>query len=180
MSVSSVNERSSRRVLMVTLATTGAGLALTTPARASWQSGSPTSSPTSAIADDLRSLEAQRLHSLATRDLDAARSLMPEDFQLVNPGGVSWTRDEYLGFLESGDLTYNQFAINSDVTVFDLGEGAVLRYRGLADVVDHGMHFTDSHIWVITVYQKREGGWACVGEQATVIQSESPPPTPPA
>ena len=55
-------------------------------------------------ADRIRQIEHQRLRALVEVDLITARRLHSEDFQLINPAGVSLTKLEYLGALESGRL----------------------------------------------------------------------------
>ena len=59
-----------------------------------------------AEADDLRSIERQRLRALVEADVASARRLHADDFQLVNPAGGALSREQYLGQIASGELDY--------------------------------------------------------------------------
>ena len=55
-------------------------------------------------ADALRALERRRLRSLVEADMEVAEALHTPDFELVNPGGSTWSRERYLGGIASGDI----------------------------------------------------------------------------
>jgi hypothetical protein len=47
-------------------------------------------------ADELRAAERKRLRSLVEADVETARRLHADDFQLINPLGGSVSKDQYL------------------------------------------------------------------------------------
>ena len=54
----------------------------------------------------VRAVERLRLKLLVAGDVEAARLLHADDFQLVNPVGGTFTRDQYMQALTSGYLDY--------------------------------------------------------------------------
>lgn len=59
-----------------------------------------------ADANLIRMTERQRLQALVDGDLERARQLHADDFQLINPVGASSTKEEYLGAIASGEIDY--------------------------------------------------------------------------
>lgn len=55
-------------------------------------------------ADQLRAVERERLRSLVEADVETAKQLHADDFQLINPLGGALSKDEYLGSVASGDI----------------------------------------------------------------------------
>ena len=62
-----------------------------------------------ANADDFRELERSRLRALVERGMTLAWQLHSEVFQLITPTGYSYSRDRYLGEIETGQLKYQSF-----------------------------------------------------------------------
>jgi hypothetical protein len=60
-------------------------------------------SPRENRADQLRTIEHQRLRSLVDADMATARRLHADDFQLINPNGGSMSKEKYLGNIASQD-----------------------------------------------------------------------------
>ena len=97
--------------------------------------GTGTQSPAEVQA--LKSIEHRRLKALVDGDLDVARELHADDFQLINPFGGAVSKQEYLGMIESGDLKYLEWTAEG-MTVRLYGNGAALRYRALIEVTFRG------------------------------------------
>lgn len=55
---------------------------------------------------DLADVERRRLRALVDADRVAADELHSDDFQLITPGGIPLTKDEYLGAIASGSVNY--------------------------------------------------------------------------
>jgi hypothetical protein len=114
-----------------------------------------------------RELERRRLRSLVEGDIEAARSLHAADYQLVTPGGATYTRDEYLGEIASGALRYEVFEADSEVAVQVLGrEAAAVRYVARLVVAFPGGH-DDVRAWHTDLYARRDGAWQVVWSHAT-------------
>ena len=123
-----------------------------------------------------RELERRRLRSLVAPDLEVARALHADDYQLVTPGGATLTRDEYLGQIASGHLRYTTFEADSEVAVQVFSDAAAVRYvaRIRVEFPDGG---DEGRFWHTDVYTRREAGWQAIWSQATRIPPAKPDPT---
>lgn len=52
------------------------------------------------VVEELRQVERDRLRSLVDGDMDLARKLHADEFQLIIPAGVIWSKNQYLGGIE--------------------------------------------------------------------------------
>lgn len=121
-------------------------------------------------ADQLRAVERERLRSLVDADLEVARRLHADDFQLINPIGGTLSKDEYLGQIASGNIDYLEWE-PEDVEVKYYGDAAVLRYRARLRIVVRGLPDAPSgSFWHTDVYENRNGQWQVVWSQATEIR----------
>lgn len=125
--------------------------------------------PDLAAADQIRTIERQRLQALLDADLAAVESLHAEDFQLVNPLGETLTRTEYLEGLASGQIDYRILEPDSAITVRLYGDVAVIRYRSKLELFSGGFHVPLSPYWHTDLYERRDGQWQVVWSQATAI-----------
>ena len=131
--------------------------------------GTGTQSP--AEEQVLKSIEHRRLKALVDGDLEVARQLHADDFQLINPFGGAVSKHEYLGMIESGDLKYLKWT-PEDMAVRLYGDGAALRYRALIEVMFRGRGLPPRVHWHTDVYERRGGQWQVVLSQATEIHVE--------
>jgi len=96
------------------------------------------------------------------------RQLHADDFQLINPAGFAFSRDEYLGDVAAGDVDYLVFERASAIDVRLYGQAAVIRYRSNIDIVVFGQRFS-LQAWHTDLYERRHGHWQVVWSQATEI-----------
>ena len=94
-------------------------------------------SESQAVSDVIRVTERERLRSLLTRNLEAARQLHADDFQLINPLGGSLSKEQYLGGIASGDIDYRVWEPGS-IEVRLYGEAALIRYQSQLEIVVQG------------------------------------------
>lgn len=121
-------------------------------------------------ASELRAIERERLRSLVDANLEVARRLHADDFQLINPIGGTLSKDEYLGQIASGDIDYLEWE-PEQVEVRLHGDAAVIRYRARLKIVVRGMPDAPSgSFWHTDLYEKRNGQWQAVWSQATEIR----------
>jgi hypothetical protein len=117
-------------------------------------------------ADLIRTIERNRLRALVEADIETARRLHAEDFQLINPLGGSLTKEQYLGGVASGDLDYLTWDPETiDVRVYD--RVAAIRYRSQLEVVVQGEKISLRRYWHTDLYEKRDGQWQVVWSHAT-------------
>jgi hypothetical protein len=120
-------------------------------------------------ADDLRETERTRLRALVSGDLDTARKLHADHFQLITPSGRALSREEYLGEIGSGQLKYLAWE-PAHIEVHLYGDAAVIRYQADLEVVAAGRHIPLSRHWHTDSYEWRDGRWQVVWSQATTAK----------
>lgn len=121
-------------------------------------------------ADLIRATERQRLRALVEANLEVARRLHADDFQLINPRGESLTKEQYLGGIASGQLDYLVWEPESPIEVRLYDRGAVIRYRSQLEIVVQGQKVPLHRYWHTDSYEKRNGRWQVVWSQATEIR----------
>ena len=120
-------------------------------------------------ADLIRATERERLRSLVEADMEVARTLHADDFQLINPRGETYSKEQYLGGIASGEFDYLVWEPEAiEVRVY--GEGAVIRYESQLDIVVRGQRGGLRRHWHTDSYEKRNGRWQAVWSQATEIR----------
>ncbi len=127
------------------------------------------------MADDgpeverIRATERERLRALVTGDMETANQLHADDFQLINPSGSAFSKEEYLGSLATGFIRY--VAWEPDAIAVRLhGDVACLRYQALLEIIVRGEHAPPRRMWHTDIYEQRDGRWQVVWSQATAIQ----------
>ena len=120
-------------------------------------------------ADQLRSIERERLRSLVDADLPAARRYHADDFELINPDGGSMSKEQYLGRIADGSLNYLVWE-PEEIRLRVYRNSAVLRYRAHLRVSVNGSAGRDVHFWHTDLYEKRKGQWQIVWAHATLVK----------
>ena len=122
------------------------------------------------VPDELRALERERLRALVNADIDAARRLHAEDFQLINPLGGALSKADYLGAIESGEIQYLMWEPgNIEVKLYT--DAAVIRYQAeLRIKVKAIPDAPTGRFWHTDVYERRDGAWQVVWSQATQVR----------
>jgi ketosteroid isomerase-like protein len=122
-----------------------------------------------AEAEPIRSTERERLRALVQADVDTARNLHADDFQLINPRGQSLSKEQYLGDIASGQIDYLMWEPESTIDVRVHGDAAVIRYQSRLEIVVEGEKVPLQRYWHTDNYEKRNGRWQVVWSQATLI-----------
>jgi uncharacterized protein (TIGR02246 family) len=93
---------------------------------------------------------------------DAARiaQFMADDWVIVSESGIT-SRERFLSFIESGDLTHSAFQLVGEPRIRVLGDSAVVTARVTNTAYYKGERF-DADEWTTDVYVLREGRWLCV------------------
>jgi hypothetical protein len=68
-------------------------------------------------AERVRATERERLRALVAADMDAAERLHVADFLLINPAGAVLSREQYLGWVASGEIDYRVWKPDSPIEV---------------------------------------------------------------
>ena len=121
-------------------------------------------------AELLRSTERERLRALVTGDVERAKQLHTEDFQLINPLGGVLSKEQYLGGIGSGQIRYLSWEPES-IAVRLYGDVAVLRYRSQLDIMVQGRHIPRQRYWHTDLYERHGAQWQVVWSHATAADS---------
>ena len=124
----------------------------------------------SSDVERIRELERVRLRALVDANVEVARPLHADDFQLINPLGETLSKEQYLGGIASGQLDYLVFEPDSAIEVRHYGSEAVIRYRSKLEIVVAGEKVPLGKYWHTDCYEKRKGHWQIVWSQATAIR----------
>lgn len=119
-----------------------------------------------AQADAIRSIEHTRLRALVDGDIETARPLHADDFQLITPLGDALTKEQYLGAIDSGIVDYLVWDPET-IEVRLYGSTAVIRYQAQLEVITQGQKTSLRRYWHTDLYEQREGQWQVVWSQAT-------------
>ena len=151
------------------LALAGAALAALIAITAAGQAHA--TGPQAGAVESLPAIEQARLDALVDADTETAGSFMADDFELVNPGGATLGRDDYLGAVEAGFIDYLVFEPTSPIVVNRSGTTAVLRFPVSFDLVVAGTRLAHAG-WITELYELRNGRWQIVWEQATAVPND--------
>ena len=137
------------------------------------------SSNPQAEADRIRATERERLRALVAADIEVARKLHTDDFQLVHPSGGSLSKEQYLGGVASGEIDYLVWEPEL-IEVRLYGRAALIRYQSRLEIVVRGQKVSLRRYWRPDSYEKRGGRWQVVWSQATEaadhgVAADSPP-----
>jgi hypothetical protein len=117
-----------------------------------------------------RDLERKRLQALVDGDLELARSMHSDDYQLIRPGGGVLLKDEYLAGIASGELDYAVFEAVSEIAVRRYVGAAAVRYEARIVVRVDGQ-LDSGRFWHTDIYEFVEGRWQATWSQATRVRA---------
>lgn len=117
----------------------------------------------------VREVERRRIRALVSTELEIARPLHSDDYQLVTPLGAVLTKEQYLGALATGAVQYLAWDIESPIQVRLYQEVALIRYEAEIEVVVQGQRYPRARYWHTDAYEMRNGYWQVVWSQATAM-----------
>lgn len=128
-----------------------------------------TSSTAESEANRVRAAEHKRIHALVSGDIATAKRLIADDFQLIAPIGMAFSKEQYLGAIEAGVVRYLHWEAVSDIVVRMYGDAAFIRYQAQIEVIVQGQTHPLARYWFTDGYEKRDGNWQIVWSQGTAI-----------
>ena len=121
------------------------------------------------LAGSIVDIERRRLQALVAADVDLARTLHADEYQLITPGGATLSREEYLGGIASGDLDYLVFEPASEIAERTHEQVRVVRYQARIEIIASGQRDMGL-FWHTDVYEVSDRRWQVVWSQATRIR----------
>jgi hypothetical protein len=122
--------------------------------------------------DQLRAIERERLRSLVEADMATANRLHADGFELIDPRGVTHSKEQYLRSVASGDLNYLAWE-PEEIRIRMCGNSAVLRYQAHLRVSVNGSPGRSVTFWHTNLYEKRQGQWQIVWAHATQLNDQT-------
>jgi len=119
------------------------------------------------MTNEIIDFEKTRLKALVDADITTAEPMHAEEFELISPIAFVFTKELYLGQIESGYIDYKQWDFN-DASVKHYRNIALIRYSDTEFCV-----FQDGELACTTLlthtnlYEKRNGKWKIVWSQAS-------------
>lgn len=117
---------------------------------------------------DLAQVERARLRALVDADISTADRLHADEFQLVTPGGGTYTKEGYLGGIAAGEIVYLRWD-PFDISVRTVGDAGCVRYHAIVEIVFAGRPLGADRFWHTDYYERRDGHWQVVWSHATRI-----------
>jgi len=124
-----------------------------------------------ASADLMRDLEGRRLRSLVEPNIELARRLHADDYELIPPGGGRISGADYLGAIERGAFIYDIFEPVSEIRVRPYADAASLRYQARIEARG-GVWRDEGLFWHTDLYEIRDSRWQAVWSQATRVRTD--------
>jgi ketosteroid isomerase-like protein len=128
----------------------------------------PVPSLTGDAAKQVMATEQARTTALEHSDVATLERIMADDVTYVHASGKTDTKKSYLDAIRNGQLRYISWrAKNLHVRL--LGSGAVIDGEYAVKVTDSRVQPTpfDINIFILTVYQQRNGRWQQIAWQST-------------
>ncbi len=122
------------------------------------------------IKEELLRVGSDWAEAMVANDADRIGSYMDDDWVIVSERGIS-TKEHFLGFVRSGELTHSMFRNVGDARVRVYGETAVLIVR-VVNTAHFGGQIFEADEWTSDVFVKRDGKWLCVLSHITPVDKE--------
>ena len=97
---------------------------------------------------------------MVANDANRIGSYMADDWVIVSERGIS-TKEDFLAFVRSGQLTHSMFEMLGDARVKEYGDTAVLSAR-IVNTAHFGGQQFDADEWTTDVFVRCGGKWLCV------------------
>ncbi|MGH3314341.1 MAG: nuclear transport factor 2 family protein [Streptomyces sp.] len=131
---------------------------------------SPEDQEPDAAASQVAAIVADWAAAIVSNDAARIAAFMADEWVMVSESGVT-SKERFLSFVESGDLTHSAMDLINRARVKVYGDTAVFTGR-----VTNTAHYRDQRFdadeWTTDVFVKRDGRWLCVLSQITAASAE--------
>ena len=119
-------------------------------------------------ADFFRDLERTRTAALVEKNMPVALRLHAANYMLISPSGRAFTRERYLGMIESSSMNYRLWQLgNIDVRISQAM--AVVRYQATLAFRTQQGDGEPFSLWHTDSYELGPDSWQAVWSQATKV-----------
>jgi uncharacterized protein (TIGR02246 family) len=108
--------------------------------------------------------------AMIANDAERIGSFMADEWVMVSERGIS-TKDHFLEFVRSEQLTHSMFEMVGDALIKIYGDTAILSAR-IVNTAHFGGQQFDADEWTTDVFVKRDGRWLCVHSHITPVNKE--------
>ena len=112
------------------------------------------------VNEELLKLGERWAAAMVANDAERIGSFMADEWVIVSERGIS-TKEDFLSFVRSGQLTHSMFEMVGDARIREYDETAVLTAR-IVNTAHFGGQQFDADEWTTDVFVKRDGRWICV------------------
>lgn len=122
------------------------------------------------VEEELLAVGAGWAEAMIANDANLIGSFIADEWAMVSERGIS-TKEHFLSFVESGQLTHTSFEMVGEGRVKIYGDTAVFAGRVVNTAHFGGQQF-DADEWTSDVFVKRDGKWLCVHSHITAVGKE--------
>ncbi len=122
------------------------------------------------VKDEIMRVGNAWAEAMVANDADLIGSFMADEWVMVSERGIS-TKEHFLGFVHSGQLTHSSFEMVGKAQINIYGETAVMTVRVVNTAHFDGETF-DADEWTSDDFIYREGRWLCVHTHITSVNKE--------
>lgn len=122
------------------------------------------------IEDEIMRVGEAWAEAMVENDADRIGSFMADEWVMVSERGIS-TKEHFLGFVRSGQLTHSSFEMVGAAQVNVYGETAVMTGR-VVNTANFGGETFEADEWTSDVFVQRDGRWLCVHTHITSVNKE--------
>jgi ketosteroid isomerase-like protein len=105
-------------------------------------------------------IEYELVDAFLNKDLDALRRILADEFVITDPNGPSFTKEDYLADLESGQVSFKSLAID-EIEVRVIDGTAVVTGKATADGRSKEGSYKGQYSFM-DVYLKKSKGWQAI------------------
>jgi uncharacterized protein (TIGR02246 family) len=98
--------------------------------------------------------------AIVSNDAERIAGFMADDWVIVSESGIT-SKEQFLSFVESGELTHSAMDRVGEAAVRVYGDTAILTARVTNTAHHMGQRF-DADEWTTDVFVRRDGRWLCV------------------
>ncbi|APU43364.1 nuclear transport factor 2 family protein [Streptomyces sp. TN58] len=124
-----------------------------------------------AVQADLTTVAEAWAAAIVSNDAARIASFMTDDWAIVSESGIS-SKDDFLAFVASGQLTHSAMDLVSRPRVRVHGDTAVFSAR-MTNTAHYGGRRFDADEWTSDVFVKRDGRWLCLLSHITAVAPAS-------